>query len=377
MPGGDEAAGAVLVLAPRGRDAELAAATLKKTGIAARVYKNLAELAQGLGESTNAVLIAEEGLVPSELLLLLDVLGQQPTWSDIPVIILTAPGGGDRASLQALEIFGPAANVTLLERPLRAVTLVATVKVALRARRRQREVRDLLQQRESVLSSISDAFSALDRDWRYTYVNDRVAELAGLAKDEMVGRVIWDIFPEVVGTEFYDRCHRARENQQPEHFEIFYEPWQRWLDTRIYPTKEGIVIFGLISPNGENRKPFRENQRRLQELEQRSRVAVEAANVGTFDFYSTTGNCCGRTAATRSSGCARLEVDYQTYLKGVHPDDRHIIHETVRDVLNPESGGRYDIEYRTIGIQDGEERWISEKAGPSRPSDTPPVLSGR
>jgi PAS domain-containing protein len=198
MPGGDEAAGAVLVLAPRGRDAELAAATLKKTGIAARVYKNLAELAQGLGESTNAVLIAEEGLVPSELLLLLDVLGQQPTWSDIPVIILTAPGGGDRASLQALEIFGPAANVTLLERPLRAVTLVATVKVALRARRRQREVRDLLQQRESVLSSISDAFSALDRDWRYTYVNDRVAELASLAKDEMVGRVIWDIFPGVV-----------------------------------------------------------------------------------------------------------------------------------------------------------------------------------
>jgi PAS domain S-box-containing protein len=162
--------------------------------------------------------------------------------------------------------------------------------VALRARRRQREVRDLLQQRESVLSSISDAFSALDRDWRYTYVNDRVAELAGLAKDEMVGRVIWDIFPEVVGTEFYDRCHRARESQQPEHFEIFYEPWRRWLDTRIYPTKEGIVIFRAdITERREQETLFRESQRRLQELEQRSRVAVEAANVGTFDFYPTTG----------------------------------------------------------------------------------------
>ena len=363
MPGGDEAAGAVLVLAPRGRDAELAAATLKKTGIAARVYKNLAELAHGLGDSTNAVLIAEEGLVPSELLLLLDVLGQQPTWSDIPVIILTAPGGGDRASLQALEIFGPGANVTLLERPLRAVTLVAGVKVALRARRRQREVRDLLQQRESVLSSISDAFSALDRDWRYTYVNDRVAELAGLAKDEMVGRVIWDIFPEVVGTEFYDRCHRARENQQPEHFEIFYEPWQRWLDTRIYPTKEGIVIFRAdITERREQETLFRENQRRLQELEQRSRVAVEAANVGTFDFYPTTGELLWSDRCNALFGLPPdWKVDYQTYLNGVHPDDRHIIHETVRDVLNPESGGRYDIEYRTIGIQDGKERWISEK----------------
>src|SRR6266436_365857 len=85
--------------------------------------------------------------------------------SDIPVIILTAPGGGDRASLQALEIFGPAANVTLLERPLRAVTLVAAVKVALRARNRQFQVRDLIAERETILASISDAFSALDRNF--------------------------------------------------------------------------------------------------------------------------------------------------------------------------------------------------------------------
>ena len=60
-----------------------------------------------------------------------------------------------------------------------------------------------------MLSSISDAFSALDSEWRYTYLNDRVAEHAGLEREEMIGRKIWDLFPQLVGTEFHQRCLRA------------------------------------------------------------------------------------------------------------------------------------------------------------------------
>src|SRR5689334_9157937 len=148
MSGAEKVESAVLVLAPRGKDAEYAAAALSAADIQTVTCSNLIELAQFFDDLTNAIIIAEEALIPSDLLVLLDVLGQQPPWSDIPVIILTAPGGGDHASVQALEIFGPAANVTLLERPLRSVTLVAAAKVALRARRRQREVRDLLKQRD-------------------------------------------------------------------------------------------------------------------------------------------------------------------------------------------------------------------------------------
>src|SRR4029079_12223785 len=97
-------------------------------------------------------------------------------WSDIPVIILTSPGGGDRASVQALAIFGPTANVTLLERPLRSVTLIAAVKVAVRARSRQLQVRVLITERETILASISDAFSALDQHFRYCYLTTKLDE---------------------------------------------------------------------------------------------------------------------------------------------------------------------------------------------------------
>ena len=363
MSTAEEVEGAVFVLAPRGRDAEQAAGALATAGIEAIVSRNLIELAQSFDDLTNAIIIAEEALIPSDLLILLDVLGQQPPWSDIPVIILTAPAGANQASVQALEIFGPAANITLLERPLRSVTLVAAAKVALRARRRQREVRDLLQQREAILSSISDAFSALDLDWRYTYANAKVAELAGRPTSEIVGHVIWEIFPEAVGSEFYARCHRARETQQAQHFEIFYEPWGRWLDTRIYPTREGLVIFrGDVTERKKQEELLRESERRLHVLEQQSRLAVEAADVGIFDFYPPTGELRWSERCNELFGLPpQTRVDYNTYLSGIHPDDRHIIEETVEGVARPGSDGRYDIEYRTVGAKDGKERWLSEK----------------
>jgi len=149
--------GGVLVLAPIGRDASLAVGALQRSGIRAEIANDLLDLTRRFSDETNALLIAEEALVPRQLPALLQRLGEQPPWSDIPVIILSAPGGGDRASIHALEIFGPAANVSLLERPLRTVTLVAATTVALRARRRQREVRNLLAERESALATVSRA----------------------------------------------------------------------------------------------------------------------------------------------------------------------------------------------------------------------------
>ena len=363
MPRDDDVRSAVLVLLPKEHEAEQAAYALQSTGIHAEICKDLVELTDRLGDETSALLIAEEALASDKLPVLLNHLRQQPTWSDVPVIILTASGGGDRSNIQAVEIFGPAANVTLLERPLRPVTLSAAVTVAVRARTRQLQVRDLIAERETILSSISDAFSALDRNFRYTYVNDKVAALAGMPKESLIGRVIWDIFPDAKGSEFYDRCCRAMETRQPDIFEIFYQPWGRWLETRIYPAPDGIVIFRVdISDRKAAEDKIREDERKLQELEERVRLAVEAADVGTFDFYPPTGELTWSNRCNEIFGLPQgSKVNYETYVCGVHPDDRHIIYETVEGVLKPGSSGRYDIEYRVIPRDGSPERWISEK----------------
>ncbi len=353
----------VLVLAPTGKDGALAVGALREAEIAAEACANLTEMARRCDDRLDALLIAKEALIASELPRLLECLARQPTWSDIPVIVLTSGGGSDETSVRVLEIFGPRANVSLLERPLRVVTLLSTVRVALRARRRQREMRDLLAQREMVLSSISDAFSALDAEGRYIYLNDRVAEHSGLEREQIIGRKIWDVFPQLVGTEFQTRCLRAMAEKRPDHFEHFHPEWNRWLETRIYPTSDGIVIFRTdISERKSQEERMRESERLLHESEDRLRLAIEAVDAGTFDFYPSTGELRWSDRCKELFGLSPdAPVDFDVFLRGLHPEDRERTEAAVANALMPGSGGRFEAEYRTIGLEDGAERWISAK----------------
>lgn len=95
-----------------------------------------------------------------------------------------------------------------------------------------------------VLESITDAFVALDRQWRFTYVNDRAAQYLGRPKKELIGQNMWDLIPEMVGTEAYRLTHEAVERQEAVHYENFVPTFGRWFMTHAYPTKEGLALYG-------------------------------------------------------------------------------------------------------------------------------------
>ncbi|HEY4070794.1 MAG TPA: GAF domain-containing protein [Sphingomicrobium sp.] len=100
----------------------------------------------------------------------------------------------------------------------------------------------------------------------------------------------------------------------------------------------------------------------LRESEHRLRLAAEAADVGTWDFKPETGalrwddRCKGLFGVP-----ADAEVTYDIFLKGLHPEDRSATDGAVQRALQPDGPGEYDVEYRTIGIEDGIERWIAAK----------------
>jgi hypothetical protein len=136
--------GRVLLLTPTGRDADLTGRYLSAAGIPVEACAGMGELCEKCAEGAGAALIAEEALSPEDTRLLLDALNIQPAWSDFPLVVLTSrhettPGGAD-----ALRSLGDAWNVTLVERPTRVITILSAVRSALRARRRQYEVRALL-----------------------------------------------------------------------------------------------------------------------------------------------------------------------------------------------------------------------------------------
>jgi PAS domain S-box-containing protein len=95
----------------------------------------------------------------------------------------------------------------------------------------------------SVLERMTDGFVALDHKWRYTYVNHQAEQLLGRRKDDLLGRVIWEVYPEAVGTLFYQKYHEAMRTQQPLLFEEFYPPSQKWFAMHIYPSPEGLSIY--------------------------------------------------------------------------------------------------------------------------------------
>jgi PAS domain S-box-containing protein len=94
-----------------------------------------------------------------------------------------------------------------------------------------------------VLERVSDAVVALDRNWRYTYVNQRAASLFGRRPEDLIGRHIWTEFPEGVGQPFHLAYEKAMAEQVFVQMENYYEPWDRWFENRIYPSPDGLSIF--------------------------------------------------------------------------------------------------------------------------------------
>ena len=131
----------VLLRAATAKDAVMATEVLQRAGIATHVCTDLQGLVSELEQGAGALLIAEEALADAGASALIGELAQQPTWSDLPVLVLARKGANSRAVVDAMEL---PANVTVLERPLRIASLVSVMRSALRARRRQYELRTVL-----------------------------------------------------------------------------------------------------------------------------------------------------------------------------------------------------------------------------------------
>jgi signal transduction histidine kinase len=146
----------VLITAPLGADARNIGEVLAAAGMETRVCRDLAMAAEELSAGCAALLITEEAMDAAQAAWLSARLDRQPPWSDVPVVLIISGGQFSSVSTRATGLIGPQANLSLIERPLRTSTLVAAMKTALRARRRQYEIRDLLADREKLLSSLEE-----------------------------------------------------------------------------------------------------------------------------------------------------------------------------------------------------------------------------
>ena len=135
----------VLVFAPTGKDAKLICDMLHKVRVVAVSCHSIEAICKSMGAGAGALLISEEALTPDAIATLASLIAQQPSWSDFPLVLLTVAGSVSAYSERRRGVREPLGNVLLLERPVRPETLISTMQSALRARRRQYEIRDQIE----------------------------------------------------------------------------------------------------------------------------------------------------------------------------------------------------------------------------------------
>lgn len=125
-----------------------------------------------------------------------------------------------------------------------------------------------------VLSRIDDHLVSYDSDWRYVYANDGACKAVGLPREEIIGKCIWDLFPEAIGNQYYRELHQALETQKTIRSEHFYEPFNKWFENHIYPSRRGVTVFSSDITNRKqaemalegSREQLAAQERQLQHL---------------------------------------------------------------------------------------------------------------
>lgn len=198
-----------------------------------------------------------------------------------------------------------------------------------------------------------------------TYLNRQWLEFTGQTLEEGKGlgwtQAVHPGDKEEAGRYFME----CNEQRKPFHFDyrIRHKDGQyRWaIDSgkpRFDESGNFLGFIGTVTDITERKLA----EEKLQDNEDRLRMAVASTELGTWDFYPSTGALNWDVRCKELFGLAPdAFVDYSVFLQGLHPDDRERVDAIVQNVFRPESGGVYQTQYRTVGLRDGKLRWVDAR----------------
>ncbi|MDO5758099.1 MAG: HWE histidine kinase domain-containing protein [Rhodobacterales bacterium] len=289
----------VAVLAPRGRDASVAAQLLEKDGIPAVIVTNLKELAAVIYNRIGAVLITEEALSQSGTGSLHDALAAQPSWSDVPFIVLSN-GTVRHRSDEAARQMDALQNAVLLSRPLHAEELLRSVRSALTARSRQHDARrrmEELQLRErqlyeseakfhAIADSVDQMIWSTRPDGYHDYYNQRWHDFTGVPEGATYGEGWNDMFHPDDQENAWAVWRHSLETGEP--YEVEYRLRHhsgeyRWVLGRAQPVRDedGTILrwYGSCTDIHEIKMAEQQRQLMLGEMNHRVKNTLAMVNV--------------------------------------------------------------------------------------------------
>ena len=216
------------------------------------------------------------------------------------------------------------------------------------------------------LTSIGDAVIATDAAGLVTFINPAAEALTGWKSEESTGMPVQSVFrivnektrepgQDIVGHVLSEGCAVALANHTAL---VARDGSEIPIEDSAAPIRDDsgkiagvVLVFHDVTERRYVQEALRESEFRL-------RLAVESAEMGTWDFNPATGDLHWSVRCKAVFGLpADARIDYQVFLDRLHPDDREHTHALVQRALDPAGEGRYDTEYRVVW-PDGSEHWI-------------------
>lgn len=186
-------------------------------------------------------------------------------------------------------------------------------------KRMEEELRRSHQETVDILESIADGFYTLDRQWRLTYINRRAEKFLKMSRTTDIGRSIWEMRPETIGSVFQQQYEKVLAENTPASFEAFYD--DRWWDLNVYPKSDGISVY------------FRDiTDRKLADLvraESEARYAlVSKATTDVIYDWDNRNDCVYFNEAIESQffySKEQVELNGRWWEQHIHPDERQAV----------------------------------------------------
>ncbi|MEG3987981.1 ATP-binding protein [Microcoleus sp. S28C3] len=271
---------------------------------------------------------------------LLRSLRSNPATQDIPIILLSARAG-EEARIEGLA----AGADDYLIKPFSARELLARVEASLKLARLRQEatVRE-----RTILGRVTDAFMALDLDFRITYANEAAQRVSRTPLEAMLGKTMWVAFPGTIGNQFEFQYRRSLSQQIAVDFEEYYAPFDLWVDVRVYPSPTGLSLF--FRDINERKKIEQERERFLAVG---SDLQVIAGINGYFHWVSPTFE--------RILGWTSDQMTSRPWTEFVHPDDLGTSIGETDSLFSGNETFTFENRYRH---KDGSYRWFLWNAQP-------------
>lgn len=199
-----------------------------------------------------------------------------------------------------------------------------------------------------ILDRISDGFIALDKEWRYVYVNHKASELIGRQSAELLGKNMWELHPGSVGNEFYIAYHDAMERQQYHFIESYYKDYDKWFENHVYPSSGGLSIhFRDITDK-------KKTELSLAQSVERFNAAANATNDVLWEVDLQKGTLWWNDNFYKKFGYDKelVEQDNMSWENFIHPEDKDRVISSINKTIEVTKETTWKEEYK-FGRSDG------------------------